>query len=160
MYLNFDNDAPYNHMRLVYQLFHSLTAIACGSLNNLRIESSDTSEAHEELYVSAALALQRDAIDVLCNIIRSVMDAAATVHLISMDSKARKLSEVNWQWEGAASKSLESPSSAPQLSRESSVITRHLSKKQLDEVRLALGCSIYCLFTHCDVAFAVITGGY
>lgn len=71
MYLNFDNDAPYNHMRLLYHLFRALTDIACGSLNSVRIESSSSSDNHEEQYMAAALALQRDAIDMLASILRS-----------------------------------------------------------------------------------------
>ena len=135
MYLNFDNDAPYNHMRLVYHLVHSLTAICCGALNNLRLDTGPTTEAHEAMYVTAALALQRDAIDMLGTILRSVMDAAATVHLIEMDSKTRKLSMVNWNLEEAQLlDSPKSPTGTPKHSRQSSVMLRHRTKKQLDEV--------------------------
>lgn len=133
MYLNFDNDAPYNHMRLVYHLFRALTSIACGSLNNVRLEADGIDDVHEEQYVAAALALQRDAIEMLGSMLRSVMDAAATVHLITMDAKTRKLSEVNWQWDGGASRGLDSPPPAI-LARNSSVRVRQLTKRQLDEV--------------------------
>lgn len=138
MFLNFDNDAPYNHMRLVYHLFHSLTAIACGCLNNVHIDGDNLSEAHEAMYVTAALALQRDAIDMLGSMLRSVMDAAATVHLISMDAKTRRLSEANWQWDVGSSptdRSLESPPPPIGHHRSGSVRLRHLNKRQMDDVR-------------------------
>jgi hypothetical protein len=134
MYLNFDNDAPYNHMRLVYHLVHSLTFIACGGLNNVRMDTGIVNEANEALFVTAALALQRDAIDMLENVLRSVMDAAATVHLIAMDAKTRKLSEVNWQWDSGSTRDLTSPPLSRGHSRQSSVMMRHLTKKQMDEV--------------------------
>lgn len=72
------------------------------------------------------------------------MDAAATVHLIAMDAKTRKLSEAGWQWDGTGDRSLDSPQPHPSLARNSSVRERFLSKKQLDEVNC----------THCCSAFA------
>lgn len=141
MYLNFDNDAPYNHMRLVYHLVRALTSIACGSLNSIKIDSGDNTGTHEAIYVTAALQMQRDSIDMLESILRSVMDAAATVHLIANDAKIRKLSEVNWQWDVGSSRNLNSPPISRGHSRQSSVVMRHLTKKQLDEV-----CVLFCVF--------------
>ena len=85
----------------------------------------ESAEARDAL-VTAALALQKEAIEWVCAMMRSVMDAAGTVHLIPVDSRTRKMSMLSFVGHGTTS-----PTSAGTLD---AVRSRHHTKAQMDLV--------------------------
>ena len=134
MYLNFDNDAPFNHMRLVYHLCRVLAEIAVGK--QVFGSHGATAESAEErdAQVTAAVALQKEAIEWVSAMMRSVMDAAGTVHLIPVDPRTRKVSQLAHQRQGSSSggggmsPSFRGPGSP-------TVQAKQATKQQLDAVR-------------------------
>ena len=136
MYLNFDNDAPFNPMRLVYHRSRALGEIAVGKqVYAGRGLTTDSAEERDAL-VTAALALQKEAIEWVAAMMRSVMDAAGTVHLIPVDPRTRKMSLLSLQHHGGGSspsvRSLLSPTTAGTMS---AVRSKQMTKLQLDAVR-------------------------
>jgi hypothetical protein len=101
MYMNFDLDCNLHHVRVVRQLCGAMCGIGCGKqLVNSRTASAAEGGDSQDAMFSAALDLQSEGVEWVCTMMRSVMDAAATVHLIPVDSRTRKLSMVSWNTDG------------------------------------------------------------
>ena len=134
MYINFDMDAPFNHMRLVYHLVRTLCEIAIGkqvfAARGLETGSTETRDA----LVTAAVVLQREAIEWTAAMMRSVMDAAGTVHLIPVDSRTRKMSLLSLGKGGGSSSSMRTLFT-PVDSSSLDVRAKQMTKQQLDAVR-------------------------
>lgn len=113
LYHNYDNDAPFQHLRLFAKLCATLCSLA---------EGSDLAGTHETPSVEmhhAQRELESLALSCIGSVVRSLMDAAGTVHLIPRDEKTRRLSKATWHsaykdgQQSPASRSVSAPDVPP-----------------------------------------------
>ncbi len=128
--MNFDVDPSFRHARVLVQMSRAMSSLACG--RQLPPGPRPDVEGDAADAYASAVALQLEAVEWMCAMTRSVMDAAATVQLMSSDTRSRKMSQVATPVAASAA--------APAIGRRSSVSAHAGEARVFEEV-----CVCVCL---------------